>query len=85
VPWVGGDLQQGFGRGTEETNCWFCSQWHDQLRQGEDHTEVLDRKQLGGTLFEPSRSGLAVTLRTMAIAARAVRDLAVAAEGTRVN
>jgi len=41
--------------------------------------EVLDRKQLGGTLFEPSLSGLAVTFGAMAIAARAVRDLSVAA------
>src|SRR5215469_6468851 len=40
--------------------------------------EVLDRKQLGGTLFEPSRSGVAVAFGTMAIAARAVRDPSVA-------
>jgi hypothetical protein len=41
--------------------------------------EVLDRQQLSSALFEPSRSGLPVALRAMAIAARAVRDLAVAA------
>lgn len=41
--------------------------------------KVLDRKQLGGTLLEPSRSGLAVAFGALAIAARAVGDLAVAA------
>ena len=54
-------------------------QWRDQLRQGEDHMEVLDRQQLSGALLEPPRSGAAMALGAMAIAARAVRDLSVAA------
>jgi hypothetical protein len=41
--------------------------------------EVLDRQQLSGTPFEPSRSGLPAALGAMAIAAGAVRDLLVAA------
>jgi hypothetical protein len=44
----------------------------DQLGHGEDHMEVLDQQQLGGTLFEPSRSGLPVALGAMAVAARAI-------------
>jgi hypothetical protein len=51
----------------------------DQLGQREDHMEVFNRQQLGGTPFEPSRSGSPPALGAMAIAAGAVRDLSVAA------
>jgi hypothetical protein len=83
VPWVGGDLQQGFRSGTEENAVnqplVLERQRRDQLGQREDYVEVLDRQQLSRTLFEPSRSGLPVALWAMAIAARAVRDLSIAA------
>ena len=80
---VGGDLQQGFGCRTEENAINHPlvpqRQRRDQLGHGEDHMEVLDRQQLRSTLFKPSRSGLSMTFRAMAIAARAIRNFAVAA------
>ena len=83
VPGVGGDLQQGFGGRTEENavNDPLVPQRQrsDQLRHGEYHMEILDRQQLCSTLFEPSRAGLSLTLRAMAIAARAIRNFAVTA------
>ena len=89
MPGVGGDLQQGFGRRTEENAINYPlvpqRQRRDQLGYGEDHMEVLDRQQLRSTLFKPSRAGLSMTLRAMAIAARAIRDFAVAAPIALLN
>ena len=86
---VGGDLQQGFGCRTEENAINHPlvpqRQRRDQLGHGEDHMEVLDRQQLRSTLFKPSRSGLSMTLRAMAIAARAISNFAVAAPISLLN
>ena len=73
---VGGDLQEGFGRGAKEHAVNYPlvleGQRCEQLGQREDHVEVLDRQQLSGALFEPRRAGSALALRAMAIAARAI-------------
>src|SRR6266852_3396396 len=80
---VGGDLQEGLGRGAKENAVNYPlvleGQGRDHLRQGEDDVKVLDREQLSGALFEPHRSGCAPALRAMAIAAGTIRDRAVAA------
>ena len=48
VPGVGGNLQQGFSRGTEEyaihQSLVLEGQRCEQLGQGEDHMEVLNRQ-----------------------------------------
>src|SRR5215472_9762114 len=83
MPGVGGDLQQGFGGRTEENavNDPLVPQRQrsDQLRHGEYYMEVLNRQKLCSTLFKPARAGLSMTLRAMAIAARAIRNFAVTA------
>src|ERR1700680_575065 len=80
---VGGDLQEGFGRGAKEhavnNPLVLEGQGSDHLRQREDDVKVLDRQQLSGGLFEPRRAGCTLALRAMAIAAGAIRDRAVAA------
>src|SRR6266478_475408 len=80
---VGGDLQEGFGRGAKEHAVNYPlvleGQGCDRLRQCEDDVKVLDRQQLSGALFEPRRAGCALALRAMAIAAGTIRDRAVTA------
>ena len=80
---VGGDLQEGFGRGAKEhavnNPLVLKSQRSDHLRQHEDDLKVLDRQQLSGALFEPRRAGGALALRAMAIAAGTIGDRAMAA------
>ena len=80
---VGGDLQEGFGRGAKENAVNYPlvleGQGRDHLPQREDDVEVLDREQLSGVLFEPHPSGCALALRAMAIVAGTIRDRAVAA------
>src|ERR1700730_18637154 len=80
---IGGDLQEGFGRGSKEhaVNGPLVLKSHgrDHLRQREDDVKVLDRQQLGGALVEPRRAGCALALRAMTIAAGTIRDCAVAA------
>src|ERR1700687_1546348 len=73
---VGGDLQEGFGRGAKEhaVNNPLVLEGHgrDHLWQREDDVKVPDREQFSGALFEPRRAGSALALRAMAIAARAI-------------
>src|SRR6202140_1151417 len=80
---VGGDLQEGFGRGAKEhavnDPLVLKSHGRDHLRQREDDVKVLDRQELAGALFEPGRAGGALALWAMAIAAGAIGDRAVAA------
>ena len=80
---VGGDLQEGFGRGAKEhavnDPLVLKNQGCDHLRQREDDVKVLDQQQLSGALFEPRRAGGALALWAMAIAAGTIRDRAVAA------
>jgi len=80
---VGGDLQEGFGRGAKEhavnDPLVLKSHGRDHLRQREDDVKVLDRQQLSGALFEPRRAGGTLALWAMAIAAGAIGDRAVAA------
>lgn len=86
---VGGDLQQALGRCMEENAINHSlvpqRQRRDQLRHGEDHMKVLDRQQFRSTVFKPLRSGLSMTLRAMAIAARAICNFAVAAPIALLN
>ena len=53
---VGGDLQEGLGRGAKEhavnNPLVLEGQGRDHLRQREDDVKVFDRQQLGGALFE---------------------------------
>src|ERR1700681_3365434 len=80
---VGGDLQEGFGRGAKEhaVNNPLVLEGHgrDRLRQREDNVKVLDRQKFSGALFKPRRAGGALALWAMAIAARTIRDRAVSA------
>src|SRR5205085_2925404 len=55
------------------------------FRQREDHVEVLNRQQFRRTLFHPPRPGRGLALGTVAIAARVVGDLLVAALVTRLH
>src|SRR3982074_1706726 len=70
---VGGDLQEGFGRGAKEpaVNTPLVLEGHGRahLRQREDNVKVLDRQKFSGALFKPRRAGGALALRAMAIAA----------------
>jgi hypothetical protein len=75
---VGGDLQEGFGRGAKEhaVDDLLVLKGHgrERLRQREDDMKVLSRQQLSGALLEPRGASSALALRTMAIAARTIRD-----------
>src|ERR1700679_4083517 len=75
---VGGDLQEGFGRGAKEhainDPLVLKGQGRDYLWQGEDHVKVLGRQQLSGALLEPRGASGALALGTMAVAARTIRD-----------
>ena len=53
----------------------------DRGRQGEDHVEVGDRQQLGAPCRDPGRPRVALALGTVAVAARVVGDLGMAAIG----
>ena len=61
--WVGGNLQQGLGRGAEQDGVnhplVLEGQGRERLRQREDHMKVLNRQKLGGTLLKPCRPGCA--------------------------
>ena len=63
---VGGDLQEGLGRGAKEyavnNPLVLEGQGRDPLRQREDDVKVLDRQQLASALFEPRRAGGALAL-----------------------
>src|SRR5713101_6316813 len=67
---VGGDLQEGFGRGAKEHAVNY-----PLVLEGQG----CDRQRLSGALFEPRRAGCALALRAMAIAAGTIRDRAVTA------
>ena len=80
---IGGDLQEGLGRGAKEhavnNPLVLEGQGCDRLRQCEDDVKVLDRQQLASALFEPRRAGGALALWAMAIAAGTIRDRAMPA------
>src|SRR3984893_12832387 len=80
---IGGDLQEGLGRGAKEhaVNNPLVLEGHgrDHLRQREDDVKVLDRQQLASAVFEPRRAGWALALCAMAIAAGTRRDRAMPA------
>jgi hypothetical protein len=77
---VSGNLQQGLGRGAEEHAVNYSlvlkSQGSDRLGQREDDVKVLNGQKLGGSLLKPRRSGCALALWAMAIAAGTISDRA---------
>ena len=83
VPGVVGDREQGFGCRAEQQvvddRLVLVGDWRDLGGQREDHVEIADRQQIGLAGREPILRRRALTLWTMAIAARVVSDAAVAA------
>src|ERR1700730_4718702 len=80
---VGGDLHAGLGRGAKEYAVNYTlvrgRPGRDKMRPREDNVKVLGRQQCSGALLEPRRAGGALALWAMAIAARTIRDRAMAA------
>ncbi len=83
VPGIGGDGKQRLGRGAEQQvvhhRLVLVGDRSDLGRQREDQVEVADWQQIGLAGGEPVSRRRALTLGAMAVAARVVRNPAVAA------
>jgi hypothetical protein len=83
VPGIGGDFRQRFAGRLEEHPVELAfvlkRQRRDLRGQREDDVEIRDRQQFRFPLREPRGAGHRLTLGTMAVAARVVRDFAVVA------
>ncbi len=80
---VPGDLLQRVGRRAQKKTVHHFrvlqGQRRQELREREDHMRVGHRQHLGLARLEPAGLGTTLALRTVAVAARVVRDLPVAA------
>ena len=80
---IGGDREQRLGGGAEQQvvddRLVLVGDRGDLGRQREDDVEIADRQQIGLAGREPVPRRRALTLWAMAVAARVVRDAAVAA------
>ena len=83
MPGIGGDGEQRLGRRAEQQvvdhRLVLVGDRGDLGRQGEDQVEVADRQQIGLAGGKPVPRRRALALGAMAVAARVVRDPAVAA------
>jgi hypothetical protein len=83
VPGIGGDREQCLGGGAEQQvvddRLVLISDRGEFGRQREDDMEIADRQQIGLAGREPIPRRRALAFGTMAIAARVVRDAAMAA------
>ena len=88
MPGMASDFEQGLGAGAEqqivENLLVLQSQGRQKMRKGEDHVHVAGGQEFLLARLEPAVAGLGLTLGTVPISARVIRDGAIPAAGTLI-